>query len=217
MNLVNELQISAEQDDVLVVLRKTKRLASKLDRRDISEWLQAELNGYEHGQALPAYRVVDAMLAFNINNAVTPGFGFLTGSISPLPCVRVLRIPIVEPISTLVPVINDLKSSTNCLYRSTEEGSASREVIRSHIAEINGIFAQPVMFLLHPDPSQIRAIPEKIKDKVLDWACELEVAGVLGDGSSFTDKEKEAAHSITFNFSHCTIEQLTNLGTNRKG
>jgi hypothetical protein len=27
---VNELQVSAEQDDVLTVLRKTKRLASKL-------------------------------------------------------------------------------------------------------------------------------------------------------------------------------------------
>ena len=32
MNLVNELQVSAENDDVLTVLRKTMRLASKLNR-----------------------------------------------------------------------------------------------------------------------------------------------------------------------------------------
>lgn len=42
MNLVNELQVSAEQDVVLTVLCKAKRLASKLDRSDITEWLRNE-------------------------------------------------------------------------------------------------------------------------------------------------------------------------------
>jgi hypothetical protein len=42
MNLVDELQVSAESDDVLTVLRKAKKLASKLERNDIAEWLEAE-------------------------------------------------------------------------------------------------------------------------------------------------------------------------------
>lgn len=37
MSLVNELQDSAGSEDVLTVLRKTKRLASKLDRQDIAD------------------------------------------------------------------------------------------------------------------------------------------------------------------------------------
>jgi hypothetical protein len=46
MNLVDELQASATKDDVLNVLRNTRRLASKLKRHDITEWLQAEQDGY---------------------------------------------------------------------------------------------------------------------------------------------------------------------------
>jgi hypothetical protein len=42
MNLIKKPQVSAEWDDLLTVLRKTKRLASKLGRRHIAEWLQNE-------------------------------------------------------------------------------------------------------------------------------------------------------------------------------
>jgi hypothetical protein len=52
---------------------------------------------------------------------------------------------------------------------------------------------------------------------VLDWACDLERAGVRGDDMTFSDKDKQIAQSITFNLNNCNIDQLTNLGTNRKG
>ena len=38
--------------------------------------------------------------------------------------------------------------------------------------------------------TQVMAIPEQIKDKVLDWACDLESAGVFGEGLSFTQKRE---------------------------
>jgi tetratricopeptide (TPR) repeat protein len=75
MNLVNELQASAENDDVLTVLRKTTRLASKLGRDDISEWLLAEQNGYPRGDAVPAYRRVRGRLAMNVLGYVPAGYG----------------------------------------------------------------------------------------------------------------------------------------------
>ena len=62
MNLVNELQISAEKDDVLAVLRKTKRLASKLGRNDITDWLNSEQNGYPKDKGIPDYRIVSGTI-----------------------------------------------------------------------------------------------------------------------------------------------------------
>ncbi len=63
MNLINQLQVSAENDDVLTVLRKTKRLASKLERQDIAAWLEAEQAGYDSNDAVPEYRQVATTLA----------------------------------------------------------------------------------------------------------------------------------------------------------
>jgi hypothetical protein len=64
---------------------------------------------------------------------------------------------------------------------------------------------------------QITAIPEKVKDKVLDWALELEAKGILGENHTFSKEEKAIAHNTTFNISHSHVEQLTNSGSNRKG
>ena len=79
------------------------------------------------------------------------------------------------------------------------------------------MFADQITFLLHLNSCQIRAIPEQIKDRVLDWACALESVGVTGDGLSFSAKEKEIAHSVTINISDSHIEQLNNSGTNQRG
>ena len=65
--------------------------------------------------------------------------------------------------------------------------------------------------------SQVRAIPEAVKNRVLDWACELERRGVLGENMTFSDKEKAEAHTINFNLTNCTVEQLNNMGKNLMG
>src|SRR4051812_26630207 len=81
MNLVNELQVSAEKDDVLTVLRKTKRLASKLGRQDINDWLRSELEGYTDSATVPDYRQVRATIAMNTNGHIPAGFGYLANGI----------------------------------------------------------------------------------------------------------------------------------------
>jgi hypothetical protein len=55
MSLFNELQVSAESEDVLIVLRKATRLASKLERDDIAGWLEAEQTGYADPDVVPDY------------------------------------------------------------------------------------------------------------------------------------------------------------------
>jgi hypothetical protein len=199
----------------LTVLRKTKRLASKLNRQDISEWLQAELNGYEDGQDLPDYRVIGSTVAYNTNGYVPAGFGYMKNGIEDLPFFGTFETRLHESISSIISMIDDLKTGRkNGLFLSV--GEETTRMIRSHI-QIESCHERQITFLMRLNTTQVKAIPEQIKDKVLDWACALESAGVIGEGMSFSQKEKDIAHNITLNINNCNIDQLSNLGSNNKG
>jgi AbiTii len=214
MNLVNELQISAERDEVLTVLRKTRRLASKLDRRDISDWLQAEQNGYAPEQVVPDYRLIGTSICYNTNGYVPAGWGYLKNGIEELPGMGVYRTSLREPISSVLSMI-EASGRGRGIFLSVGVGSDLDRSIRSNV-KIYPQYADQFTFVLRPNTMQVKAIPEQIKDRVLDWACELEAAGVTGDGMSFSDKEKQTAHSITFNIHNSTVGQLNNQGTNTR-
>ncbi|MGA2700072.1 MAG: hypothetical protein ABSH35_03110 [Isosphaeraceae bacterium] len=215
MNLVNELQISAERDDVLTVLRKTKRLASKLDRRDISDWLLAEQNGYLADQDVPNYRVINTTIAIDTNGYVPAGYGQLMRGIVELPSSGLdLRMPFRASVSDVLSLIDSLNGN-NGAYLSIEDGSDLSRDLRSFFG-VNPMLSQHISFIQKYNSVQIKAIPEKIKDKVLEWACDLETAWVTGEGLSFSPKEKEIAHSVTFNIRNSNIEQLNNMGQNWK-
>jgi hypothetical protein len=92
----------------------------------------------------------------------------------------------------------------------------TERMIRRYV-QVNPMIANQISLILHLDSSQIKAIPEQIKDKVLDWACALESAGVTGEGLTFSAKEKQIADTVVFNISGSHIEQLNNSGTNQKG
>jgi hypothetical protein len=216
VNLVNELQVSAEKDDVLTVLRKTKRLASKLGRKDIAEWLQAEQGGYFSGQSVPEYRLVGTTLAYNTNGFIPAGYGQLVRGIEHLPASNLTcPMPVKDSIGTILSWIEG-EDKGNGIFYPIPEGSDCSRAIRSRF-RFNPMIEHQITFLVHLNACQIKAIPEGIKDKVLDWACALETAGVNGDGLSFSAKEKEIAHTIIFNINNSHVEQLSNSGTNLKG
>jgi hypothetical protein len=215
MDLVNELQISAGRDDVLTVLRNTMRLASKLNRDDISEWLAAEQSGYPDNRNVPDYRMIGVTFAYNTNGFVPAGFGRITNGLQPLPAPNFdVRVPVGAPLSAVMTWIADLDKGEQGIYQTVDE---RMDQLLRDMYWFDPMYAQQITLMLRLNDSQVRAIPERIKDKVLEWALALERAGVTGDGLTFTAREKEIAHSVTFNISHCQIEQLNNLGTNLKG
>lgn len=219
MNLVNQLQESAEQDDVLTVLRKTKRLASKLGREDIDSWLKAEQEGYQaavNDVTFPDYRNVGTTLALNTNGYVPMGFNMVANGVQDLPQVNLdLMFDVREPISTVLSWIEAIDRGLN-IYNAIPEGTELSRTLRGYVG-LHGTHANQVSFMLHLDGARIKAIPERIKDRVLEWACALEAAGVTGDGLSFSAAEKQIASSVTFNISNSHIEQLTNTGSNQRG
>jgi hypothetical protein len=213
MNLVNELQVSAENDDVLTVLRKAKRLASKLERDDIAEWLQAEQDGYPSGQDVPEYRQITTTYAYNTNGLIPAGYGRLMNGVQELPaCGLEFPFPVTAPIATVLTwVEHDAKN----IYHPIEAGSKASEIIRRTF-RFDSMYANQITFLMHLNGSQITAIPERIKDKVLDWALKLERAGVTGEGMTFSPEDKRIAHSVVFNITDSKIGQLSNSGINRR-
>jgi hypothetical protein len=216
VNLVNELQVSAESEDVLTVLRKTKRLASKLDRQDIAVWLQAEQAGYGPDQSVPDYRKVVTTLAYNTNGYIPAGYGHLMNGIEDLHSIDVTEpIHVRDSISGILTWIEGL-SNGRAIYFPVPEGSDYSRALRG-IVRFNPMFARQITFLLRLNHSQVKSIPEQIKDRVLDWACALERANVHGENLTFSAEEKRVAHSITFNISGSHIEQLNNMGANTKG
>jgi len=215
MNLVNELQVSAENDDVLTVLRKTMRLASKLNRDDISAWLQAEQTGYPENRNVPDYRMIGVTFAYNTNGPVPDGYGRTMNGIQSLPSPDAdARVPIGAPLSAVMTWIADLDKGGHGIYQTVDE--RMDRVLRS-MYHFHPMFAHQISLLLRLNDSQVKAIPDRIKDKVLEWALALERAGVTGDGMTFSVKDKQIAQTVTFNLTNCHVEQLSNSGTNSKG
>jgi hypothetical protein len=199
---------------VLTVLCKTKRLASKLARQDINDWLRCEQDGYADKATVPDYRQVRATIAMNSNGHIPTGFGMLANGIKEMPELGINPvIPMLDPISDVLSWIESLAKGEGLFLPIQRAWDVDQGLRR----RINPLFRDQVSFLLRMNPSQIKSIPEQIKNKVLEWACDLEVAGMTGDGISFTEKEKTIAHSITFNISDSKIGQLNNMGANHAG
>ena len=64
----------------------------------------------------------------------------------------------------------------------------------------------PLELALHVQSSAIAGILNAVRTKILDWALELEKAGVIGDGMAFSRDERAAASTITYH-------NTTNIGS----
>jgi hypothetical protein len=198
MNLVNELQLSAERDEVLTVLRKARRLASKLGVNDIDHWLKAEQDGYAEGDDVPSYRTVKGTLVFQTNGPVPVGLGRLANGIMNFPGGFTVDRLMVDPLGEVMAMIDAVEKTGNGLFMQMED-NGNLDAFRR---QLNAYIARQATFLLQINTSQVRAIPEAVKDKVLDWACELERRGVHGENMTFDENEKRLAHQITFNINN---------------
>lgn len=214
MGLVNELQESAERDDVLTVLRKANRVSAKLNVSGISEWLKHEQDGYPGGDSVPSYRKLSVVFCYNTNGYIPAGYGYIRKGVIPFyGPISGLTFPLVDSIGTVVSLLISIDKGKE-LYFPVPDNMASdlRNMLRSDNPDV----LQQLTFHAKLNNSQIRDIPEQVKNKVLDWACVLESAGVTGEGHTFSPQEKQNAQTVVFNISNSTIEQLNSSGPNIK-
>ena len=187
--IVLQLQHDALDRDVPTsdLLRKAFVVAKKLKLNDFENWIDGELNGYNL-RKVPDYRRV-------------------TGQIKGW-----------NPYQGWIPL----------LFQDSElERTASRSLVHQSIAELHHlVHSSPGTSLEIPFPANIQMelsrgfgfetkvhlhitkaaivrIFEAVRTAVLDWSLQLESAGILGEGLSFSSKEQEMAkrnQNIVTNF-----------------
>ncbi len=197
-SLVEDLLHQALDDTLPIdnLLRKAKVVADKLDVQELREWVDRELNGYAPGDELPQYRKVHCELqAFN------PTQGWQSILFKEPEKVRWLFAPRPVPIP-----VGQLQALSGGDSDSELSLAIPPNLKANLIAALE--FETDVRCLLNR--SQALGIPGQVRNKILDWALRLSRAGVRGEGFSFSQKERETAHTISINV-HGNVENLSNV------
>jgi len=190
-SLIEQLQQEALDANVTLsdVLRKARVVALKLGLREPAEWIEHELSGYLAGSTVPDYRTLVGMpqmlhpvlgwrpLAFN--DAETNQL--LSMALMRQPAAEIERLLAYDgPIATYEP------RQVQMLREATDTD-----------------FAQAGVLL---GKSSLVAVLDAIRNRILDWSVQLELAGVRGEGTlSFSKRDREAAAAVTFNISGGTF------------
>lgn len=170
-------------NDISDLLRKALLIATKLKLDEFRVWIMKELNGYQSEDKLPSYRYITGDL-----RAQNPYHGLIPFIIEDPELARaVKKIRVVESVESLSNLIQSSRENGVITYHFSPEREAALMRMQNSIA--------PLRPLRVVGRNQISAIIEQIRTRLLEWALSLEQAGILGEGMSFTEKEKEKAKS----------------------
>ncbi len=185
-SLVLELQkeLFDTNCDILQALRKAHVIASKLQLNEFDEWIQNELNGYNHDDKnIPAYRQVKGTLKAN-----NPRRGWIPVVITdPQYESLVSSMTIVESVSTLIDIEKKSKKGRFYYFYPPD---ISMKICKAANAPI---YMEVALFI---NTIYIVALIDKIRNCVLEWTLELERKGILGNDMSFNEQESISAKQI---------------------
>lgn len=186
-SIVLELQqlASDSEKNILDLLRKAFLVATKLNLGEFKQWIQNELNGYKSDE-LPPYRQVHAQV-----KGRNPYHGLLPIGFPDKEMERTLSaVPIRDSISALYDLIEN-RNPTDVLHMQMpfEAQRIVSQLLDTPFQDIE------VYWVLQR--SQIVEIMDIVRNTILEWALRLEGEGILGDGISFSEGEKQKASSST--------------------
>jgi hypothetical protein len=195
-SLILELQSLAQENSTepTELLRRAKVVAVKLRLDDFAVWVDHEMNGYPKDVEVPIYRTVSSILVLK-----NPIYG-------PLPvqwakgseefAKRFASFTVRKPLGELVHMVSRggvLKimlspSELGALLQVSDDFAvvpASREVSRSGVA----------------------GIVDSVRNRILDWALQLERQGIWGEGMTFKKEEKQAVADVTIHNNYGSLIQ----------
>ena len=185
-SVIVELQREALDQNVSVseLLRKALVVARKLKLAELKKWIENELNGYK--EEVPDYRIVSGQIR---------GWNPYNGWI---------------PLIFEDPKKADALSKRSCGQSIAEiedllrgENSTLHMPYPQHIQrKLSKGFGYETEVSLFVGRGAIVRIADAVRNVVLNWALELEEQGILGEGLSFSEKEKEAATSTSQNINN---------------
>jgi len=194
-SIVQELQaLSTDRTgSVTDLLRKAKIVASKLDLPEFLLWIENELNGYRGDLEIPPYRILRGQ---------PKGFNPYQGWIP----ILFEKNPDIQELISEAPC-NQSVGELEELYR---RGSKGLRILYppEQQAILRNAFGLTTEYTLIIQPSLIAAILDSVRNIILDWSLKLEKEGILGEGLSFSEKEKQTARQEKVQIKIGKIEKL---------
>lgn len=196
-SLILDLQKKSTDSSVPItdLLRLALIASKKLKIKEFEKWVENELNGYHSIDDLPSYRRV-----FGQPKARNPYNGWIPIMFKDQGTMDMIsNMPLSQPIAAIEESAKTKEFSLYLSYSNSAQ-QALMEILQTDM--------QPALVIA---TSAIRSIMDAVRNKVLNWALDLEKEGILGEGMTFTDKEREKADNIhpTYNITN-NIENMTN-------
>jgi hypothetical protein len=199
-SLIEELQRDALDSTISVsdLLRKSLVVAAKLNLEEFRAWVEHELNGYEDTQQVPDYRkVMGRIVAFN------PARGYIPAIIPDAALAELLSIR-YETSSA-----GTIESLTAC--QGTTLVSDFAPDILARLMETQ---AYPLIPQVQTAKMGYLGILDAVRNAILAWSLKLESDGIVGEGMSFSPKEKKLASEQAADLrpvvNYITIGQMEN-------
>ena len=183
MSLVLELQKESLDPNISTsdLLRKALVVARKLKLVEFQNWIEAELNGFS--TTVPKYRNIQgSCMVKNPYHGYQP-VQFPTEKMAK----DFSRKAIGSTVAELEALIDERNSNKGIL---TSRYPA--EIERQLSSQFLGLIPELVI-----GPDKIKGILDCVRNIVLDWSLKLEDDGILGEGMSFSENEKQKASHIT--------------------
>lgn len=192
-SLVLELQQRALDPSVAPpdLVRMALTVATKLGVEELRRWAENELRGYAPGAELPRYRQLTGVLK---------AFNPFRGWIPVLLHERIMEAVGQAPYKSSLAELDALLASKGDNFQVVLAPELQQMLI-----ELTG---ERMEFALHLPRARLAAIAGAVRDAVLEWALELEKRGVLGEGMTFTERERQAAHTTHISIGTMHSSQL---------
>ena len=184
-SLVLELQKDALDKNTKVVdlLRKAFVVSKKLGITKIEKWLENELNGYPSNSNIPDYRTVYGQI--KVWNPYQ-GWQFLNFR-DPKKAEILSKRKINQSIGELDSIVENNKNVDLQVPFSQEN---INKIMKSMNTPLH-----PVLFISYTEVIKILNV---VRNTVLNWSLQLEKEGIMGEGMSFSKKEKQISDKATY-------------------
>ena len=183
-SIVLELQeLASDSDhDINDLLRKTLAVAAKLGVDEFREWATAELHGYKgkYRNNLPPYRFIRGELSLYHPTSGPVAFRNLPQRLYD----ELVLINVTESVASLIHLLNTEKSDTVVYDFSPEQERILRGL---PVQSLQRFRATRTV-----GKNRIMALLDAVRTTILEWTLTLEREGVMGEGISFSTREKQS-------------------------
>jgi hypothetical protein len=168
----------------LEVLRKALVVARKLSVPKFQNWIEHELHGYGTDDELPEYRTINGQL-----KARNPMVGWIPVVFDDPSVTRKLSQ------SQMIQSVGELEFLLQSPGRDSMFAVVLDPELQKKIMRAGG---QNFQTALYVSAAVVQAIIDHVRTAILEWCLDLEKAGILGEGLTFSPEEKKSASHVNY-------------------